>query len=161
MSCHRTGVWSPRGSCSARRWRCPYRCGRSRRCSPRMFLQPHRAQGPQGNHSGTKKHHGTQGTVPTHCFSSIQPRTHKQLLNTHVGNIPASATSRLFVGTLQTKILPSGYSICVWNTNPCCLVMNLLLPVSFPMPTVDSGWSPDTSHQWDTWSLSALLNEFS
>lgn len=113
MSCHRTGVWSPRGSCSALRWRCPYRCGRSRRCSPRTFLQRHRAQGPQGNHSDTKKHHGTQGTVPTHCFSSIQPRTHKQLLNTHVGNILASATSRLFVGTLQTKILPSGYSICV------------------------------------------------
>lgn len=66
MSCHQTGVWIQQGSCSGLQWTCPCRCGRSRRCSPRTFLANEtELRVPQGNHNGTRKHHGIQGTAPS------------------------------------------------------------------------------------------------
>lgn len=46
---------------------------------------------------------------------------------------------QVFVETLPTKILFSGYSICVLNTNPRSLMMSLLLLVTFLMPTLNPG----------------------
>lgn len=38
---------------------------------------------------------GYKAQSQARCYSNIQPRTHEQLLNTHVGKIPASAISRI------------------------------------------------------------------
>lgn len=58
---------------------------------------------------------------------------------------PCLSYFQAFCGNSTNQNAVSGYSICVLN--PCSLMMNQLLPVSFLMSTVDSGCSPVTSPQ--------------